>query len=952
MPPYEWVITRLLLELNMASEQQIVAMLEQILETECDPAVACAECPEGLAEVRERLRLVRRVDQQLSELFPKPDQSLESIVRAARLKYSRQPDVAGYDIEGILGEGGMGVVYKARHRKLNRVVALKMLRAGQFATSTELTRFSREFQSIAELHCPNIVQIHDVGEVDGRPFFTMEYVEGGSLSDRLNGAPQQARKAAELVAVLAEAIQSAHYKGIIHRDLKPANILLSLDGTPKIADFGLARHVVCDHPVTVSGAQLGTPSYMSPEQTVASSGSLGPSVDIYALGAILYEMLTGRPPFRAETVMETQRQVLNVEPVPPARINVSVPRDLETICLKCLQKDPSRRYRSAAEVADDLQRFTRGEPILARPVGLVERTVKWCRRRPSTTIAIAISIIAMTGAVAGGIWLNQVEHARHIEEVVRREGARRSIESALPLLSRLVTSRQWSDAMGVLSTARTRLKDAQLPELDGRLAAAAEELEIAEELDVIRQSFPEPDVAGYAFLPARDAYAEVFCRVGIGSDIGVETAALRVRESPLCEELLIALDHAAFTERLNVDDSELERLLAVGRSAAPSPWQHRFRDPSTWRDISSLQQLVKDASSVQPAVSSYQIVMVGILLSSLGETYTTIEILREAQLREPSDFWVNLELGHALSRNQKHAEALQFYRAAVALRPNHYVAWTELGLAMLASGKSEDAIPPLRKAIALRPEYPTSWHILIGTLAASGRWDEAVSTGRDAVSANPTSEFPAGTIAVLQLCQARSAAVKCKWPIAADSYAKAIDGKAAIDSHALFECAAAHVLAGDQSGYEAVCASMRERCESNGIRRFLVARACTLATISDTGLTRATELGMPELDQHADSYWSLTQRGALLCRKGQHGEAISVLKQSLLSCSSSEDCIVSWVWLSRAHLSLGEHDAARMWLDKAAAFLDRSVTKPRAIHLHNWLEAQILLREVETELDS
>ena len=225
---------------------------------------------------------------------------------------------------------------------------------------------------MAGLRHANIVQVHDVGDVEGRPYFTMEFLEGGNLAQKIAGQPQPGRQASEIVAALAEAIQVAHHNGIIHRDLKPANILLTADGTPKISDFGLARFESDEH-LTFSGARMGTPSYMAPEQALGKRGLIGPAVDIYSLGAVLYEMLTGRPPFRAETVRDTERQLLTEEAVPPRRLNATVPRDLETICLKCLEKNPQRRYESAEALAADLRRFERGEVIAARPASFLER---------------------------------------------------------------------------------------------------------------------------------------------------------------------------------------------------------------------------------------------------------------------------------------------------------------------------------------------------------------------------------------------------------------------------------------------------------------------------------------------------------------------------------------------------------------------------------------------------
>jgi serine/threonine-protein kinase len=237
----------------------------------------------------------------------------------------------------------MGVVYRARHLKLKRTVALKMMLSGAYATAQELARFIREAEAVAGLEHPHIVQVHDVGELEGRPYFTMEFIDGGSLAQSLAGTPQAAARSARLIGTLAGAVEFAHQHGIVHRDLKPANILLTGQGTPKIADFGLARCADAGPELTRSGVRVGTPSYMAPEQAAGHVSAIGPSADVYALGAILYEMLTGRPPFRAATAVETERQVIADEPVPPARLNSKVPRDLETICLKCLQKDPQRR---------------------------------------------------------------------------------------------------------------------------------------------------------------------------------------------------------------------------------------------------------------------------------------------------------------------------------------------------------------------------------------------------------------------------------------------------------------------------------------------------------------------------------------------------------------------------------------------------------------------------------
>ncbi len=332
------------------------------------PEELCPDDPALAAELRQRI--ARR--EQLQGIFEMP--TLGASETAASLP--PLPQVAGYDILEVLGRGGMGVVYKARQQGLNRVVALKMILAGASASPQDLSRFRAEAEAVAQLAHPNIVQIYEIGEQGGCPFLALEYVGGGSLAQHLDGTPVAPQQTAETLLALARAVHHAHGRGIVHRDLKPANVLLHADGTPKIADFGLAKRADSNQAHTLTGTILGSPSYMAPEQAAGASDRIGPATDVYALGVILYEMLTGRPPFKGATLLETIEQVREHDPVPPRFLLPKTPRDLETICLKCLEKSPQRRYASAAELAGDLKAFLDGEPIRAVAQTLLDQVAR------------------------------------------------------------------------------------------------------------------------------------------------------------------------------------------------------------------------------------------------------------------------------------------------------------------------------------------------------------------------------------------------------------------------------------------------------------------------------------------------------------------------------------------------------------------------------------------------
>jgi eukaryotic-like serine/threonine-protein kinase len=344
----------------------------------------------------------------------------------------------GYTLLAELGRGGMGVVYKARQIGLNRTVALKMILAGSHAGSAELARFRTEAEAIARLQHPNIIHVYEIGEHAGLPYFSLEYCDGGSLDKKLKGTPLPPREAARLVQALALGIQAAHEKGILHRDLKPANVLLTKDGVPKITDFGLARKID-EAGLTASGAILGTPSYMAPEQAGGKTKEICPATDVYGLGAILYECLTGKAPFKAATLVETLQLVLKNEAASAVSLNPRVPRDLAAVVEKCLEKNPKQRYPTSAELARDLGRVLAGEPVHARRATGPERLLKWARRHPTAAALIVVSAAAFLSLLVGGWWSAASLGAAAEREADQRRRAEAHLAKAVEAVERMLT---------------------------------------------------------------------------------------------------------------------------------------------------------------------------------------------------------------------------------------------------------------------------------------------------------------------------------------------------------------------------------------------------------------------------------------------------------------------------------------------------------------------------------
>ena len=348
----------------------------------------------------------------------------------------------------MLGRGGMGVVYRARQIRLDRPCALKMILGGAQAGPEAIARFLTEARTIAKLGHPNVLQIHSIGEVDGSPFLELEYADGGSLAQRLDGTPWKPRDAAGLIEVLARAVGDMHSLGVVHRDLKPANVLLAADGTPKVADFGMAKSLGAPICLTLSEAIVGTPCYMSPEQANGHGKQVGPQSDVFALGVMLYELLTGRLPFRAASLLETLEQVRLAHPVPPSHLVPGLPRDIETVCLKSLNKEAVRRYDTAHALAEDLRRWQVRLPVLARRAGLIERAWRWSRRNTALATSVAMSaLVAVCGICAAAVWWNQVSVSAataraKVEMLTKAETA-----NVPEIVNQLTPYRRWADPL-------------------------------------------------------------------------------------------------------------------------------------------------------------------------------------------------------------------------------------------------------------------------------------------------------------------------------------------------------------------------------------------------------------------------------------------------------------------------------------------------------------------------
>jgi serine/threonine-protein kinase len=771
----------------MAGNPQVLELLEEMLDSGKTPEEVCRDCPDLLPEVRERWKAFCRIDPQVRAWYPEPGTPPDADAVTPLPHSAGLPQVPGYAVEAVLGRGGMGVVYKARHLALKRTVALKMLAAGH-CLPAERARFKAEAEAVARLQHPNIVQIHEVGEAGGLPFFALEFVEGGSLATRLAGRDLPPRDAARLVGALAEAMHLAHSRNLVHRDLKPANVLLGGEADtpidqcqPKVTDFGLARQLDVDSGQTQEGVVMGTPSYMAPEQAEGRAHAAGPAADVYALGAILYECLTGRPPFKGATLLETLQQVRGQEPAAPSVLNRQVPRDLDTICLKCLRKPPEQRYSSARELAEDLGRFVRGEPVAARPIGVAEWVRKWVWRRPAAAgLLAAVVLLVVAGGV--GVWLlyeqqatAQAREAQTDQEVRRVLGRARllleegwqaaDLEKLKDAEAEGIRAEDVARSGGASATVRQEA-EAFREHAGARLGHARKNRTLLEALlDVSASQRTTPYIDNPAEPSVDEQYTAAFRAWGLDVDGTAESevvARLGAEPEAVVQELIAGLDHWMLERRQQRPEAQWRRLLRVaeqldcsdrhGRLRAllvggsppraetvagwigvGSPWlalAQRARD-SNWRQLLEVRREID--SRTDPVLT---VVLLAAALEAEGNAKGAEQVLRQAVTARPDQVVLLDALGKLLERQglSRLDEAIGYYRAARVKRGNLGIA---LSKALSRAGRAEQGEEVLQELVHQQPDNPVYWFHLGYALREQRKHAKAEKALRKAIALMP-----------------------------------------------------------------------------------------------------------------------------------------------------------------------------------------------------------------------
>jgi eukaryotic-like serine/threonine-protein kinase len=664
------------------------------------------------------------------------------IADAAKTDRIEFPIIPGYEILAELGRGGMGVVYKARQAALKRVVALKMILAGPHADPAARTRFRTEAEAIARLQHPNIVQIHDVGEHDGRPFLALEFVEEGNLDEKVADKPQTEGEAAALVQTLASAVHYMHQRGILHRDLKPNNVLLAADGTPKITDFGLAKLRDADAGITKTHALLGTPNYMPPEQAAGDARNIGVTADVYSLGAILYELLTGRPPFEGTTLLKTLDQVRHQEPVSPRRLRGRMSADLETICLKCLEKEPANRYATAEALAKDLHRFLDGQSIQARPIASWRRACRWAWRRP-VLMACGLALAALMCVVALSI-----AHFRAQDELARLQADDRYREFA-----------RWRDEAffcGMLGPEEGALFQGAEANVNLQRAesAARQALSLASINPEQRQADWTPE-----FPVSRkpetltDCYGLLLVLASVRSQQGGRDGleeAVRVldRASQLGQTRSLQLRRADFLERLG-KTADAKSARAQASAVAPDGAMDQFllgEEAYRRGDWDEARDAFNRAVALQPA-HFWARFFLSICHLKSQRWDAAKEGLSGCISQQPDFVWPYLFRSFANEKLQRREDAEADFRKALQLDPKddaRYVLHLTRGILHFNQSEWDRAAADFRDAQTLKPEQYNAYANLAQVYLARKQFAQAEAAMADALKRQPPAEIVVG----------------------------------------------------------------------------------------------------------------------------------------------------------------------------------------------------------------
>jgi tetratricopeptide (TPR) repeat protein len=649
--------------------------------------------------------------------------------------------------------GGLGEVFVAHDEELHREVALKEIQQRHADDSDSRARFLLEAEITGGLEHPGIVPVYGLGAyADGRPYYAMRFIRGDSLKDaieRFHQADVPGRDPGERALALrgllrrfidvCNAVAYAHARGVLHRDLKPGNVMLGPYGETLVVDWGLAKAVgrpegvastaegtlrpttASDSAPTQVGSALGTPAYMSPEQAAGRLDLLGPASDVYSLGATLYQLLTGRPPFAREDVGALLHQVQRGEFAPPRQVQSSIPPALEAICLKAMALRPEERYASPQALADDLEHWLADEPVRAYREPLGARLGRWRRRhRPLVAGVSAAALVALLLGGAGAFWL--VEQAAEL---------RRGVEAALAGATERQQQARWAEAEAVLEQAQARLGEGGPQDLQQRLAQARADLGLVRRLDAARLTAATMVEGKWDYAGAEQDYAAAFGQAQLGRPgDAVAAVAARLRRSAIQPQLVAALDDWA---SCTFSESRRAWLLAVARRADPDRWRDRLRDPRLWQQPAALERLARQAKLTE--LSPQLVMTLARVLAAQGGD--AVPLLTAAQARHPQDFWLNFGLGLVLQARKQAGEAVGYYRAALALRPNTSAVYNNLGVALQAKGDLDGAIACYRKALAINPRYAQALNNLGTALADKGELDRAVACYQQALALDP-----------------------------------------------------------------------------------------------------------------------------------------------------------------------------------------------------------------------